>query len=196
YTWWAPTRCAPRRAGRDWATPAATIRSTPPADMDTRQKRRKRDVHRRRDPDIGTRTGPLADRKALFLSAHLLLTTVIVAVIAGVFHPSGADPNDHPATFTLYAQSAGWTADHLVQFIGGAIGIAGLIVLYYALKLPDGMPRLAARIGVVSAGVALAIAAIELAVDGVVLKRAVDAWVSAPDADKAARFASAEAVRW
>jgi hypothetical protein len=34
------------------------------------------------------------------------------------------------------------------------------------------------------------------AVDGVVLKRAVDAWVSAPDAEKAARFASAETVRW
>jgi len=41
----------------------------------------------------------------------------------------------------------------------------------------------------VSAGVALA-------VDGVVLKRAVDAWVAAPDAEKAARFASAETVRW
>jgi len=144
----------------------------------------------------GTRTGALADRNALRLSAVLLVSSFVVLVIATVFHPGGADPNDHPATFTQYAHSAGWTADHLVQFIGGAIGIAGLIVLFYALNLPDGMPRLAARIGVVSAGAALAISAIELAVDGVVLKRAVDAWVSAPDADKAARFASAEAVRW
>jgi hypothetical protein len=35
-----------------------------------------------------------------------------------------------------------------------------------------------------------------LAVDGVALKQAVDAWASAPDAEKAARFASAEAIRW
>ena len=33
------------------------------------------------------------------------------------------------------------------------------------------------------------------AVDGVALKQAVDAWVNAPEADKAARFASAEVVR-
>ena len=32
--------------------------------------------------------------------------------------------------------------------------------------------------------------------DGVALKQAVDAWASAPDAEKTARFASAEAIRW
>jgi hypothetical protein len=34
------------------------------------------------------------------------------------------------------------------------------------------------------------------AVDGVALKQAVNAWASAPETDKAARFASAEAIRW
>jgi len=34
------------------------------------------------------------------------------------------------------------------------------------------------------------------AVDGVALKRAVDAWASAPAPEKAAAFAAAEAVRW
>ena len=32
--------------------------------------------------------------------------------------------------------------------------------------------------------------------DGVALKQAVNAWASASDAEKAARFASAEAIRW
>ena len=32
--------------------------------------------------------------------------------------------------------------------------------------------------------------------DGVALKQAVDAWVAAPEAEKMARFASAEAIRW
>jgi len=34
------------------------------------------------------------------------------------------------------------------------------------------------------------------AVDGVALKQAVDAWASAPEAEKPARFATAEAIRW
>jgi hypothetical protein len=34
------------------------------------------------------------------------------------------------------------------------------------------------------------------AVDGVALKQAVTAWATAPEAEKAARFASAEAIRW
>jgi Domain of unknown function (DUF4386) len=44
--------------------------------------------------------------------------------------------------------------------------------------------------------VALALYGVLQAVDGVALKQAVDAWVRAPDAEKAARFASAETVRW
>jgi len=34
------------------------------------------------------------------------------------------------------------------------------------------------------------------AVDGVALKQATDAWASAPAVEQAARFASAEAIRW
>ncbi len=138
----------------------------------------------------------LADRKALLLSAALLVASIIVYAVASAFHPSGIDPNNHPAVFAQYAHSAGWTGDHLGWFVEGAILITGLLVLFYALNLTDGMPRLMARVGVVSTGVALALTAIRLAVDGVVLKRAVDAWVSAPDAEKAARFASAELARW
>jgi hypothetical protein len=42
----------------------------------------------------------------------------------------------------------------------------------------------------------LALTGVLQAVDGVALKQAVDAWVSAPAAEKAAYFASAEGVRW
>ena len=44
--------------------------------------------------------------------------------------------------------------------------------------------------------VALALYGVLQAVDGVALKQAVDAWVSAPTAEKSVRFASAEAIRW
>jgi len=137
-----------------------------------------------------------ADRTGLIVAGALMVAGLVLLMVATLFHPGGPDPNNHAATFALYAKSTGWTADHLVQFVAEAISAAGLIVLFYALKLPDGMPKLAVRAGVVSVGVGLALVAAGLAVDGVVLKRAVDAWVSAPDAEKAARFASAETARW
>ena len=137
-----------------------------------------------------------ADRECLFLSAALIGGGIIALAVATAFHPSGVDNNNHPAVFAQYAHGAGWTTVHLAVFVAMASGIAGLFVLFYALDLPDGLSRVVARIGTVSAGVALALTAVRFAVDGVVLKRAVDAWVSAPDPEKAARFASAETVRW
>jgi hypothetical protein len=50
--------------------------------------------------------------------------------------------------------------------------------------------------GAISAGVTLALAGVLYAVDGVANKKAVDAWASAPAAEKATRFATAEALRW
>ena len=50
--------------------------------------------------------------------------------------------------------------------------------------------------GAASAVVALALEGALQAVDGVANKQADAAWVSAPDPEKAARFASAEAIRW
>jgi hypothetical protein len=44
--------------------------------------------------------------------------------------------------------------------------------------------------------VALGLYGVLQAVDGVALKQAVNAWASAPEAEKAARFASAETIRW
>ena len=43
---------------------------------------------------------------------------------------------------------------------------------------------------------ALALYGVVMAVDGVALEQAVNAWASAPVAEKAARFASAAAIRW
>lgn len=50
--------------------------------------------------------------------------------------------------------------------------------------------------GAIAAGVVLALYGVASAVEGVVLKQVADAWASAPAAEQAARFASAEAIRW
>ena len=98
--------------------------------------------------------------------------------------------------FAKYAGSASWTAVHLGQFAGMAVIIAGLLVLYFALDVRAGGAAWVARLGAVCAAVALGLYGVLQAVDGVALKQAVDAWVSAPEAEKAARFASAETIRW
>ena len=85
---------------------------------------------------------------------------------------------------------------HLGQFAAMAAVIAGLLVLYFALDVRTGNSAWVARLGAVSAAVALGLYGVLQAVDGVALKQAVDAWASAPEGEKAARFASAETIRW
>src|SRR6266487_5515288 len=138
----------------------------------------------------------MADHMLLRLSATLLLVGELLSLLAGALHPSRENPNNHTAVFAEYANSADWTAVHLGQFFGMVIIIAGLLVLFFALNVHSGTPGWAGRFAAVSAVVALALYGVLQAVDGVALKQAVDAWVSAPTAEKSVRFASAEAIRW
>jgi hypothetical protein len=138
----------------------------------------------------------MVDRKSLRLSATLLLIGLVVFEVASLLHPSRENPNNHTAVFAEYAHSADWTAVHLGQFVGTAVIIAGLLILFFALGVSQGAPCWLGFFGAIAAGVALALYGVLQAVDGVALKQAVDAWASAPAAEKAARFASADAIRW
>ena len=138
----------------------------------------------------------LANRKLLRLSATLLFGGELIYLLAGLLHPARENPNHHSAVFAEYAPSAHSTAIHLGQFVGMAVIIAGLLVLFFALDAQSGEAEWAGRFGAVSAVVTLALYSVLQAVDGVALKQAVNAWVSAPDAEKTARFVSAEGIRW
>src|SRR5436309_1748395 len=138
----------------------------------------------------------MADRNLLRLSATLLFVGVLFSLLVGLLHPSSGNPNNHTAEFAVYANSADWTAVHLGQFVGIAVIIVGLLFLFFALNVLHGTPGWMGRFAAVSAVVALALYGVLQAVDGVALKQAVDAWASAPVAEKAARFASAESIRW
>jgi hypothetical protein len=138
----------------------------------------------------------MVDYKALRLSATLLFVGELLSLLAGLLHPAHENPNNHSAVFAEYASSRNWTAVHLGQFVGMAVIIAGLLVLFFALNIHHGTAGWAARFAAVSAVVALALYGVLQAVDGVALKQAVDAWASAPAAEKVARFASAETIRW
>jgi hypothetical protein len=139
-------------------------------------------------------TGP--ERNPLRIAAVVLLVGVLVTAIAGFLHPEGADANDHPATFAIYAASGIWTAVHLGQFVGMAIVGLGLVLLYFALDVQHGAALWVNRVAVACAVIATALYGVLQAVDGVGLKQAVDAWAAAGAADKTARFDAAETVRW
>lgn len=141
------------------------------------------------------RNKTLSQRTSLRLSATLLFVGQLVYIIVTLFHAHG-NANDHPAIFVEYAGSKSWTLVHLGQFAGMAILIAGLFALFFALDVEAIAPTWTGRFGAASAVATLALYGVLQAVDGVALKQAVTAWSSAPDAEKAARFASAEAIRW
>jgi hypothetical protein len=143
------------------------------------------------------RAGPGADRNAFRLSATLMFIGFVVFGVLNLqfLHPGSTTPTDQ-AQFAAYAKSSIWTAVHLGQFVGFAGIAAGLLVLFFALNVWRGPARWPGFLAVISAAVAWALAAVVYAVDGVALKRAVDAWASAPATEKATRFANAEVIRW
>jgi hypothetical protein len=77
-----------------------------------------------------------------------------------------------------------------------AVLLAGLLALVFALADQEGTAGWAGRFGAAAAVAALALYGALQAVDGVANKQADVAWASAPEAEKAARFASAESIRW
>ncbi len=136
-----------------------------------------------------------AVRSSLRLAAALLLVGQLLYIVITQFHADGP-ANDHAVVFAEYARSENWTAVHVGQFAAMAILLAGLFALYFVLNVQDGPAIWAGRFGAASTVAALALYSALQAVDGVANKQADVAWVNAPDAEQAARFASAEAIRW
>ena len=137
----------------------------------------------------------MTDRTSLRMSAVLLFAGQVVYILVTQFH-AGVQANDHPAIFAAYAASGIWKTVHVGQFVCAAILLMGLLALPFAVNADAGRARWAGRFGAVSAVVALALYGVLQAVDGVGNKEVDDAWVNAPNGEKMARFASAEAMRW
>ena len=137
----------------------------------------------------------MTNQKLLRLSATLTLVgVVLVTIIVEFLHPGAG--TTYEATLLIWATSWDWTAIHLGQFAGMAGIGAGLLILFFALGETSGAPRWVGFFGALAAGVSIALAAVNFAVDGVGNKMAADAWASAPPAEQATRFASAQALRW
>jgi hypothetical protein len=133
--------------------------------------------------------------KALRLAAWLLVAGQILYVAVTLLH-TGGEANNHHEIFAAYAASDSWTIVHVAQFACTAILLGGLLALVFGLDTNSETARWTGRFGAAVTVATFALYGAVLAVDGVTLTEAVNAWASAPEAEKAARFATAEAVRW
>jgi hypothetical protein len=144
--------------------------------------------------------GERATRRMDALTSRIGAVALSVAFVLylGSFysHPSREDPMDNRAVFMEYAHSDSWIAVHLTQYFAVLLIIDGLVALYYSISAKPGAGAGLARFGFAGAVTTAASYTILQAVDGVALKRAVDAWASAQADQEVAAFAAAEAVKW
>jgi Domain of unknown function (DUF4386) len=143
-----------------------------------------------------TEAKPMFERAMLRIGAVAFVIGLITAVVSEALHPSREDPNNNPLVFAEYAQDGDWITVHLGQLAGALLLIGGLVALCNSVGLGPAVATAWARLAAASAVTAVAAYGALQVVDGVALKRAVDAWVAAPADGKTAAFAAAEAVRW
>ena len=135
----------------------------------------------------------MVDRKLLRLSALLLIAGEVVYQVAEQFHPEGGiTVND---VFTSYANSPSWALVHDAQFVGSSMVIFGMLALFFALGVTAGIRGVVLRFAAASAVAALALNGALYAVDGVALKQAVDAWMSASASGQSMYFAVVQGIR-
>jgi hypothetical protein len=124
-----------------------------------------------------------------------VLGLVLVVVMEGFLHPNDAHPNNSRAAFREYAASGSFTAIHVGDFVGTMCIVIAFVALYRSVSAEGGWARACATVGVVAAVVVAAVFAVQMAVDGVALKAAVDDWVSAPASQSSVAFRVAEGIR-
>jgi hypothetical protein len=130
------------------------------------------------------------------MGAVALPIGVVLIAISEIFHPAREDPMDFPAVFTEYAQSNVWTTVHLGEYFGFLLLLGGLVALYYSVSARPGSGAGLAPFGLAAAVTTAASFTVLQAVDGVTLRYAIDAWISAPAAQEPAAFAAAAVARW
>lgn len=137
------------------------------------------------------------DKSLLRLGAVLGLLGFLVQVVMDRLHPHGVAPNDSVSAFREYAGSDIWTAVHIGQFVGTLFIVLALVALARSLYQQPGVAGALAVVGTVTAILVAAVFAVQMAVDGVALKAAINTWIAAASpADQSVAFQVAETVRW
>ena len=149
------------------------------------------------EPTEATPSTRTLDAPLLRVGAGLGVLGVVLQVVMDRLHPHHVDPNHSAEVFREYAHSENWTAIHLGQFLGTLLIVVALVALSRALSRQPGVAGALAVVGGVTAVTVGAVFAVQMAVDGVALKAAIDSWGSATTpGDQSTAFQLAEGVRW
>lgn len=135
----------------------------------------------------------MLDKGKRKVAAACAIAGSILLIIGTYFHPVPADPNDAVMAFTEYAADRLWIASHLAQLAGVILILTGLIVIADLRQAVSS--GFCYRVAAAGAIACLAVAAALQAIDGIALKRAVNAWSAAPIMKKDAAFYAALAIR-
>ena len=142
------------------------------------------------DPAVGD------DRHLLRLGAVIAVVGLTIQVPLGFLHPHHADPNDSTRAFTEYAESTDWVPVHIGQFIGALLITLSLVALGRHLSRGGGIDGALGVLGGAAAIVVAAVFAVQMAVDGVALKGAINAWtITTNSTDRTAAFLVADGIR-
>ena len=141
---------------------------------------------------------PRIDRGQLHLlrlGAVAGVAGLVVQVVSTLLHPSEAQPNDSGAAFREYAAFGGWELVHIGQWLGVVLVAVALVILARALTGQPGLAGAFAVPGMVAAVLVAAVFTVQMAVDGVALRAAIDSWLGAAPGGADAAFGVAEGVR-
>ncbi len=135
----------------------------------------------------------MSDSGERWVAAIAALAGSVLLFVGTYLHPTQADPSDAPAAFAEYAADRVWVASHLTQLAGVVLMVSALVLVSWMMR--RGPAAGWALLGAIGAVGSLAVTAALQAVDGVALKVMVDTWAAAAEANKAAVFQAAFAVR-
>ena len=123
-----------------------------------------------------TQSQSQSQRPLLRIGSIAFLAGVIIVIVSTTIHPSTEDPSNHPIVFAEYANDDSWIAVHIGQFAGGIMVFAGGFVALFRLLVQSGssIASILAWIGLAVAIITTSAIAVLQAVDGIILKMAVD----------------------
>jgi len=142
-------------------------------------------------------SGPGSSRSQFRFAAVLGTTGLLIQIPMGMLHPHRVQPNESAAVFREYEGSTNWAMVHIGQFAGTLLIVLSLVLLARSLSKQPGIAGALGFLGGVTAVLVAGVFAVQMAVDGVALKGAIDAWAgtTSPEA-QASAFQVADGIRW
>jgi hypothetical protein len=138
----------------------------------------------------------ITDRPVLRFGAIAGGVGLALQLVMEHLHPHHEQPNNTVAAFSEYSHATGWTAVHVGQFFGALLIVFSLLALSRSLARQSGLAGALATGGAAALVVVAGVFAVQMAVDGVALKHAVDSWAAATGPAKTSALQVAEGVRW